>query len=303
MATGKQIILCREIALLLFLALVWGGSYTLIKLAVADIPPITLIAVRVTLAAIFLLTVLRWQNERLPAGAANWGRLLVQSFFNSIGAWTVLAWGQQYVESSLASVLNSTSPLFVFFLTLLVTRHESAGPVKFLGAFLGFAGVVLIIGTEALTGIGQQLVGQLATLAGAFLYALAAIYGRHFSHLSPTATAAGTMICAAFVLVPASLVLDRPFDISPSATAIFAALVLSVFCTGVALLIYFRLIRTLGSLGVASQAYLRAGVGVLLGIFVLGEKLTPALLLGLSAALIGVALMNWPDSGHRNSDR
>ena len=301
MPTFQRNPLTLELALLFLLALLWGGSYPLIKLAVADIPPVTLIAVRVSIAAVFLFFVLWFRNERLPKAWADWRRLLVQSFLNSIGAWTILAWGQQYVESSLASVLNSTSPLFVFILTLVVTRHETAGTLKFIGASIGFTGVVLIIGTEALAGLGQQLAGQLAALAGAFLYALAAIYGRHFTHLPPTVTAAGTMIWASVVLIPAALVLERPFDITPSATAMVAALVLSVFCTGVALLIYFRLVRTLGSLGVASQAYLRAAVGVLIGIFVLGEKLTPMIFLGLAAALIGVALMNWPVSGRHGS--
>ena len=301
MPTNQRNSLTLELALLFLLALLWGGSYPLIKLAVADIPPVTLIAVRVSIAAIFLFFVLWLRNERLPKAWADWRRLLVQSFLNSIGAWTILAWGQQYVESSLASVLNSTSPLFVFILTLVVTRHETAGALKFIGASIGFTGVVLIIGTEALAGLGQQLARQLAALAGAFLYALAAIYGRHFTHLPPTVTAAGTMIWASVVLIPAALVLERPFDITPSATAMATALVLSVFCTGVALLIYFRLVRTLGSLGVASQAYLRAAVGVLIGIFVLGEKLTPMIFLGLTAALIGVALMNWPVSGRHGS--
>jgi drug/metabolite transporter (DMT)-like permease len=127
------------------------------------------------------------------------------------------------------------------------------------------------------------------------LYGVAAIYGKRFGHISATVTATGTMIWAAAVLVPAALIVDRPWTLQPGASAIAAAVALSIVCTGIALMLYFRLVRTIGSLGVASQAYLRAGIGVLLGIIVLGESITPSVALGLFAAILGVALINWPE--------
>ena len=126
-----------ELALLGLLALLWGSSYLFIKVAVTEIPPVTLIAVRVTIAALFLLAVLSWRNDQLPRDGRTWRMLLVQSFFNSIGAWTLLAWGQQYVDSGLASVLNSTSPIFVFLFTVFITRHEVTSGLKLFGACLG----------------------------------------------------------------------------------------------------------------------------------------------------------------------
>ncbi|MEP0944696.1 MAG: EamA family transporter [Rhizobiaceae bacterium] len=284
-----------EYALLGVLALLWGSSYLFLKVAVEEIPPITLIALRVTIAAVILYGVLVLKGQTLPRDGATWWQLLVQSFFNSIGAWTILAWGQQYVDSGLASVLNSTSPIFVFLFTYFVTRHEVLSPLKLSGALLGLAGVVLIVGTDALEGLGHHVAGQLAALVGAMLYACAAIYGKRLSHVSATATATGAMIWATLVLVPASMVLEQPWTLPlPSLKAIAAASVLAVFCTAGALLIYFRLIKTLGSLGVASQAYLRAGVGVLLGIVFLGEQITLIIGLGLVAAILGVAAINMP---------
>ena len=289
-----------ELALLALLALLWGSSYTLIKLAVATIPPVTLIAARVTIAAAFLIVVMHMRNEQLPRDGRTWRMLLVQSFLNSIGAWTVLAWGQQYVDSGLATVLNSTSPIFVFFITYFFTRHEGTGGIRLIGACLGVLGVTLIVGTDVLKGLGQQVAAQLAVLFGAVLYAGAAIYGKRFSHLSPTVTAAGAMIWASACLVPLSLVIEQPWTLRPSMLSVVAALVLAVFCTGVALLIYFRLIGTLGSMGVASQAYLRTGVGVLLGIVLLGETISPVVGIGLLAAVLGVAAINMP---HRKETR
>ncbi len=281
-----------EFGFLGLLAVLWGSSYLFISIAVAEVPPFTLIAIRVTLAAAFLLAIMHWRGEHLPRDGKTWQQLLVQSFLNAIGAWTILAWGQQHVDSALASVLNSTSPLFVFLFTVALTRHEPAGALKFAGAFLGFFGVVLIVGAEAIEGLGMQIAGQLAALTGAMLYAGAAIYGKKFAHLSATQTAAGTMIWASVWLVPLALIIDQPWRLAPSSQAMGAAAMLGLFCTGIALLIYFRLIKTLGSLGVASQAYLRAGVGVLLGIVFLGEEITWPVGLGLLAALVGVAAMN-----------
>ncbi|MEM1313123.1 MAG: EamA family transporter [Pseudomonadota bacterium] len=283
-----------EWALLALLALLWGSSYLFLKIAVTELPPLTLIALRVSGAAAFLLLVMALRGERLPRRRADWGLLFVQSLLNATLAWTLLAWGQRHVEAGLASVLNSTSPIFVFLFTALITRHEPAPPRKLLGALLGLTGVGLIVGLDALEGLGRGVLAQLACLASAMLYAAAAIWGRRFGHLSATATAAGTMLCAAGALVPAALLLEAPWRLSPSAAALGAAAALSILCTGVALLIYFRLVRTLGSLGVASQAYLRAGVGVALGMVVLGEAFSAVTGLGLIAAMLGVALINWP---------
>ncbi len=284
-----------ELALLGLLALLWGSSYLFIKVAVRELPPLTLIAFRVSGAALFLIAVMAARRERLPRDKRTWGMLLVQAFVNAIAAWTLLAWGQQHVDAGLASVLNSTSPIFVFLFTTLITRHEAMSGRKLAGALIGLSGVCLIVGLDALEGLGVQVAGQLACLAGAMLYGVAAIYGKRFGHISATVAATGTMIWAAAVLVPAALIVDRPWTLQPGASAIAAAVALSIVCTGIALMLYFRIVRTIGSLGVASQAYLRAGIGVLLGIIVLGESITPSVALGLFAAILGVALINWPE--------
>ncbi len=259
-----------------------------------SIPPVTLIAARVGLATLLLLLVVAAQGHRLPRSPRLWGALLWQSFLNSIGAWLLVAWGQQYVESGLAGVLNSTSPIFVFFITLLITRHETINARRLAGALLGIAGVVLIIGVDALSGLGQQVIAQLAVLFSALLYAFGAIYGKRFGGLPPSVTAACTLIWASVILVPASLLLEQPWTLRPPTDALLAAAALSVFSTAGALLIYFRLVRTLGSIGVTSQSYLRSGIAVLLGILVLGESFSLPIAFGLAAAVAGVLLINLP---------
>ncbi|WP_419905278.1 DMT family transporter [Kiloniella sp.] len=299
MNSQEQPNLVIEIGFLALLALLWGSSYLFIKVAVTEIPPITLIAIRVSVAAVFLLVVMFFKKERFPRDGKTWRMLFVQSVFNSIAAWTILAWGQQYVDSGLASVLNSTSPIFVFFFTLLITRHETVNGMKLFGACLGLLGVLFIVGTDVLNGLGTQVVGQLCAIAGAILYACAAIYGKNFPHLSATVISAGTMVWASLCLVPLSLIIDKPWTLEPSTQALTAALVLAIFCTGIALLIYFRLVKTLGSMGVASQAYLRAGIGVLLGVLFLGEEISLIVGIGLLAAVVGVAAINMPKRAAR----
>lgn len=286
-----------EIALLALLATLWGSSYLLIKVALATIPPVTLMALRVTLAAMFLLAVMRIRREHLPSDSRTWRDLFVQSLLNSSVAWLVLAWGAQFVPSGMAGVLNSTSPLFVFLLTAF-SASASSGSTKSLkkitGVVLGFVGVLLVVGMDSLRGLGQQVLAQAAVLFGAFLYACAALNGKRLAHLSPLVTATGTMLWAAVTLVPLSLLLEQPWTLTPSNTSLSAAATLAILCTGIALIIYFRLMHSLGAMGVASQSYLRAGVSVLLGLILLGEQLSATVLLGLIVTIVGVALINWP---------
>lgn len=283
-----------EYALLGLLALLWGSSYTLMKVAVTEIPPLTLIASRVVIAGSLLYVVVRIQGEQFPKNFNVRMQLLVQSFFNSFGAWTVLAWGQQHIDSSMAAVLNSTSPLFVVLITLLFLKDQSIPARKVAGVVFGLIGVVLIIGVDVLQGLGTQVFGQLAVLGGAAMYASAALYGKRFHSLPASVTAAATILWAVVFMVPAAVVVDKPWTLTPSMAAVLAVIGMSVFSTALALLIYFRLLKTLGSIGTTSQAYLRAGVGVLLGVILLGEQITLIVAIGLAFALMGVVMINYP---------
>lgn len=287
----------REYALLGLLAGLWGSSYLFAKVALEGIPPLTLAATRVTVAAAVLFLVLRMTRTQLPGDAATWQKLFVQSLLNSTLAWAILAWGQQYVDSGLAGVLNSTSPIFVVLITLVVLRRERVGGWQVFGAFIGFAGVITTIGVDVLHALGRDVLAQLATLFSAFLYALAALHGRALGHLSPLVTSASTTLLAAACLVPVALVIEQPWTTTPPIRSVLAAGALAFFCTAIALLLYFRLLRTLGPMGVTSQSYLRAGFSVLLGMLVLGEKISAAVGIGLAAIILGVMAINYRPRG------
>jgi len=155
-------------------------------------------------------------------------------------------------------------------------------------------GIVLIIGVQAVAGVGQQLTAELAIIAATVCYAGAAIFGRTFEGLDPMLPAAGSLLCGAIVLVPISLVVDQPWTIAPSSRSILALMCLSIFSTALAFTIYFRLLQTLGSVGATSQAYLRVPIGVAIGVVFLGEIIAPTTLIGLVCVVAGVAAMTIP---------
>ncbi|EJC82286.1 DMT(drug/metabolite transporter) superfamily permease [Rhizobium leguminosarum bv. trifolii WSM2297] len=286
--------LARELILLLALATLWGASYTFIKIGVETIPPVTLIAARTLIAGAILLAVLRHRRIRLPSDGATWRRFFVQACLNSVIPFTLIAWAEQSVDAGLAVILNSATPIFTFLLTVLIVRHEQVTARKLFGVMAGLAGICLVIGVEALNGLGEDLMAQLAIILATACYAGAAIFGKNFNGFDPAVPAAGSLISGAAILLPVSLVVDRPWTLDPSAASMLALLGLSAFSTALAFAIYFRLVQTLGSVGTTSQAYLRVPIGVTIGIVFLGESLSPTAWIGLICVISGVAAMTIP---------
>lgn len=283
-----------EFLLLATLATLWGASYTFIKLGVATIPPITLIAARTVIAGGLLLCILRLRGISLPRDAVTWRHLAIQACINSVLPFTLIAWAEIRIEAGLATILNSTTPIFAFLITWAITRHEAITGRKLFGTVMGLGGVCMIIGVGVFTDLGSDLWGQLAMLLASLSYGAAAIYGHNFKHLDSMVPATGSMLCGAAVLVPLSLAVDQPWSLQPSMTSLLALLGLSVFSTALAFVIYFRLVRTLGSVGTTSQAYLRIPIGVGIGVVFLGESLAGSAWLGLIFVVIGVAAMSLP---------
>lgn len=283
-----------ELLMLALLATLWGASYTFIKLGVATIPPITFIAARTLIAALILLAVLRLRGLRLPRDRTTWKRFAIQAALNSVMPFTLIAWAELTIDAGLAAILNSTTPIFTFLLTLVLTRHEPSSLRKFFGVLAGLIGICLIIGVEALNGVGRELLAQLAMLIATVSYAGAAIFGRNFKDLDPMMPAAGSMLCGAIILIPLSLALDQPWTLSPSTTSLLALLGLAVFSTALAFCIFFRLVNTLGSVGTTAQAYLRVPIGVAIGALFLSERLTDTAWIGLVSVVAGVAAMTIP---------
>ena len=289
----------RSFALVLLLAMLWGGSYPLIKLAVETIPPFTVTALRAGLGGLLLLAVLGRQGSRdLWRIGTTSTAFVYQGLFNCVLPWVLVAWAVRSIDAALATILNSLSPIFIFLITWAITHHEPATGRKFLGVSLGLAGVVAIIGVNALSGLGAHTWAELACVAGALCYAIAAIIGRRFDQVSPLVPAAGSTLMATLVMVPVALAFDQPWNLHPSMRSMLAVLGLAVLSTGFAFVVYFRLLATVGSIATASQAYLRIVIGVGLGIFLLGERPSAGMWIGLPLVLLGVvAMVSQPRKG------
>ncbi|MCP3474086.1 EamA family transporter [Bradyrhizobium sp. CCGUVB1N3] len=286
-----------EIGLLLLLSLIWGSSFTLIKVAIPTIPPFTMVAVRVTIAAILLILIARTQGHALPREGSVWAAFFVQGLLQSAAPFTLISWGEIHIASGLAGVLNATPPMFVLVITLMTGRGRQAiSGQKIVGVGLGLAGVAVTMGMDALSGIGTAApLAQMAVLGASLCYAVAPIWGQRFSNLPAIVTAAGAMSCAAILMLPTAAVLERPWTLAPPpAQAIAAVIVLAMVCTAFAMVIYFRLIHTIGPLGTTSGSYLRAGFAVALGTAWLGERFTWSIAAGMALILAGVVAVTVP---------
>lgn len=281
----------RSLAFLGLLGLLWGSSYALAAVALRSIPPNTVVALRVGLATLVLLTVLAWQHKTLPRDAATWRSFFVQGTLNPGVPWMLIAWGQQFVGSGLTGVINTLSPVIAVLVVAFWTKHEVITRTKVAGVLLGLAGVVVILGGSVLGGTHDDLLAEFAILCGTACFAASAIYGRRFSHLDPAVSATATLLCACAIVIPLSLAIDHPWTLTPAPSALTACIALAVFCTALGFLIYFRLLRTIGSTGTTSVSYIRVGVAVLLGAITLGEPITLKLAIGLACIVAGVVLI------------
>jgi len=286
----------RSLALIGLLALLWGASFPLIKVAVETIPPLWVATLRAALGAVLLLALLGprvrlwWQAAREGDG------FLSQALFNVVLPWLMVAWASRIIDAKLTTILNSLSPIFIFVITWAITRHERATGAKFTGVMLGLAGVLVIVGPDALAGFGTHLAAELACVAGSLCYGIAAVIGRRYDRMPALVPAAGSLVTGAAILLPLALVLE-PWPAEASIHSMLAVLALGVFSTGAAFVVYFRLLATIGSIATASQAYLRIVVGVGLSVLLLGERLLPSHWAGLALVVCGVVAMTIPRKG------
>ena len=296
----RQPVIALEIAALLLVGFLWGAQFGLNKIQLETIPPFTGVALRLSVAALFLWAIVLARREPIPREPGRWRDLAIQGLLTSGGPGVMVMWGQQFIDSALAAILNSTTPIFATLITLAVTRHERIGARKVLGLAVGLGGVILVVGIDALQGIDKGLIGQLIVMGSAFGYGCAAVFGRRFGAISPVTAAAGATTFSALFLTAVSFTFENPLAIAPSPRSLIALVSSAILCGGIAAILYFRLIATLGSIGASSLGYLKAAFGVLVGCFVLGEPLTTSILVGLGAVIFGVAAIN---GQHRLPDR
>ncbi len=282
----------KEWVLLISLSLLWGGSFFFAEVALVELPPFTVVLGRVGFAAVALLAVVYLSGGRMPRSLGLWGAFLVMGAANNLIPFSLIVWGQVQIDSGLAAILNATTPLFTVLLAHVVTRDERLTPQRLTGVLVGFGGVVVLIGPEALRGLGLEGLGQIAILIAAFSYGCAAIFGRRFKTLPPLVTATGMLLCTTVLILPIALLVDRPWRFDPGAATWGALLGLSLLSSALAYVIYFRILATAGASNLMLVTMLIPVSALLLGIWFLGERPGVGAYVGMACIFAGLAILD-----------
>lgn len=278
--------------LLIILSLLWGGSFFFVEVALADIPPFTLVFLRVALAALALLAYLKLRGESIPLNLPLWSAFLVMGLLNNVFPFGMIVWGQTHITGSVASILNATTPIFTVLAAHWLTTDERLTLNKLLGVIIGFAGVVVLMMPTLDQGVSLKSYGQLAVLGAALSYAFAGVWGKRFKSTPPLVNAAGMLICATFIMLPALFLLENPFALSPSFVSWLAVGALALLSTASAYILYFRILASAGATNLLLVTFLIPLSSMLLGMGILEERVETLGFYGMAVIFAGLILID-----------
>ena len=280
-----------EWMLLIILSIVWGGSFFFVGVAVEALPPLTIVALRVSLAASALLAVVYFTGLKMATNPKVWVSFVFMGILNNVIPFTLIVWGQTHIASGLASILNATTPLFTIVAAHFLTKDEKMTSNKIVGVIIGFTGVVIMLGHEALGGLGDSVFAQLAILGAAISYSFAGIFGRRFARagIKPVVTATGQVTASSLLLIPLAIFYDKPFTLPmPGLEIWLAVLGLALVSTAFAYILYFRILSTAGATNLLLVTLLIPVSAILLGTAILGEQLELKHFVGMGLISIGL---------------
>lgn len=280
-----------EWLMLVALSVLWGGSFLFGKIALGELPPFSVVLVRVGLAALALWLAVIVTRQTIPQSRAVWLAFFAMGLINNLIPFSLIMWGQLRIGSGLASILNATTPLWTVVVAHALTADERMNARKLAGVLIGVAGVAVMIGPTALAGLGGDVAAQLAVIAATLSYAFAGLYGRRFARMGvkPMVVAAGQVGATTIMLLPVALLVDMPWTLPIPGLRTWAALAgLALLSTALAYVLYFRILAASGATNVLLVTFLIPVSGVLMGVLVLDETLAPRQLAGM--ALIGLGL-------------
>jgi len=281
-----------NLALLLVLGAIWGTSFLFIKIIVTEIGPMTLVAGRLGMAALVIWMLLRVLRVSPPRERRTWAAFAVVGLLNGALPFTLISWGEQFIPSGWAALLQATTPLFTILLAHILTRDDRITPTKALGVALGFCGVGLLMLPQIREGLTTWLWGMLAIVGSSVSYALASIFARkQLQGQPPMASAAGQFTMGFFYMLPLALTFERPLDISLSSGALASWVTLAVLGTVIAYIIYYALLARTSATFTTMVTYIVPINGLILGALVLHEPLGPLVLISLGLVLGGVLLV------------
>jgi|SRR5579884_947980 len=276
------------------LALIWGGAFFFIGVAVRHVQPLTYVWLRLTIAAAGLWTYVQFRGEKLLPRQV-WASIILLAILNNALPFALFGWGQTHIASGLASILNATTPIWGVVVAHFLTHDERMSPRKVAGVLLGFGGVAVMIGPSLLSNIGTSGLAELACVTASLSYALAAVWARRFRKqgISPLSVTTGQLTAGALLMFPVSMIVDRPWTHAfPPLTAWGAIAALALLCTAFGYVLYFRLIATSGATNALLVTLLVPPVAILLGGTFLGETLAPQDFAGLALIALGLGAID-----------
>jgi len=281
--------------ILLTLAVIWGGAFFFIGVAVKHVPPLTYVWLRLSIAAVAMWIYVKARVGSLGLPRQVWGAIVLLAILNNALPFALFGWGQTHIASGLASILNATTPIWGVVVAHFLTHDERMIPRKTVGVLLGFGGVATMIGPALLSNIGTNAVAQLACVTASLSYALAAVWARRFRRIgvAPIAVTTGQLTAGALIMLPVSLIVDQPWTHPfPPISAWAAITALALFCTAFGYVLYFRLIDHAGATNALLVTLLVPPVAIMLGAAFLNETLAPQDFLGLALIALGLAAID-----------
>lgn len=284
-----------DIVFLIILSVLWGLSFFYFEILLEYWQPLTIVTLRVAIAAVVLWVVLLARKTPIPKTRKAWFALFVVGILNNALPFFLIVWGQTHITAGLSSILNATTPFFTVIVAGILLADERITKGKFIGVIIGLIGTVIMIGPEILLGGFQSgsVIGQLAVMGAAISYALAGVWSRRFKDMgiTPIVIAAGQTTMATILLLPITLYLEAPLGtLAGAGFDIWVAMIgLAIFSTALAYLLYFRLIATAGATNASLVTFLVPISAVFLGIVFLNESFTTPQ--GIGMALIGLGLV------------
>jgi len=288
--------------MLMTLVAMWGTSFLFIEIALRSVAPLTLVAIRVTLSAVLLFGAMRVLRLKTPHGARTWSFFTLLALLGYCLPFFLITWGQQSVDSGLAGILVGFMPLATLLLAHRFIEGERITRAKVAGFVLGFAGLAVLLGPEALNqwrGTGTEFLGQLACVGGAMCYASNSIVTKRMPTTHALVAAACTTTIAAVIMLGIAFIVDAPWSLPSNPVAVAACVWLGIGPTAIATLVYFRLVARAGPTFMSLVNYMSPVVAVSVGAVFLDEPLRPAALLALALILGGIALATRWDGRRR----
>lgn len=255
------------------LSMIWGSAFLFIKMGLADLSPYLLVFSRVLLGALLLLAVCLARRIPLPQGRAQWQSLAFLGVINCTIPFVLVAWAQQHLTTGTASILNATTPVFVMVLAHFLTEDEKLTTPRLVGVLLGFLGIIVMMWPSLKDGFQLRGWGQLAMLGATFHYSLSGIYAKRFKGISSVWVSAVSLLAAAALLLPVVLYTGVPSLSAIRGQTFFAVAMLGVFCTGIAFMLYYRLLQDVGATNVLLVTLLIPVSALFISAFFLHERI------------------------------